>query len=61
MQKQGRSLGKSLNIEQQGKGKSRQELVLPDNSYYLIFLTFFRSSVEVRSSVIVAAEENPEP
>jgi hypothetical protein len=35
--------------------------VLPDNSYYLIFLTFFRSSVEVRSSVIVAAEEDPEP
>jgi len=35
--------------------------VLPDNSYYLMFLTFFMSSVEVRSSVIVAAEEDPEP
>jgi hypothetical protein len=35
--------------------------VLPDNSYYPIFLIFFRSSVEVRSSVIVAAEEDPEP
>jgi len=26
-----------------------------------MFLTFFMSSVEVRSSVIVAAEEDPEP
>ena len=36
-------------------------VVLPDNSYYLTFLIFFRSSVEVRSSVIVASEEDPEP
>jgi hypothetical protein len=34
--------------------------VLPDNSYCLIFLIFFRSDVNLESSVIVAAEEDPE-
>jgi len=35
--------------------------VLPDNSYCLIFLTFFRSDVSLSSSAVVAAEEDPEP
>jgi hypothetical protein len=35
--------------------------VVPDNSYWLIFLPFFRSDINVESSVIVAAEEDPEP
>jgi len=35
--------------------------VLPENTYYLIFLNFFRGDVNLVSSVIVAAEEDPEP
>ena len=35
--------------------------VLPENAYYLIFLTFFRGNVNLVSSVIVATEEDPEP
>jgi len=33
--------------------------VLPENTYYLKFLTFFRGDVSLVSSVIVAAEEDP--
>ena len=36
-------------------------LVLAENLYCLIFLTFFRRAVNLKSSVIVAAEENSEP
>jgi len=35
--------------------------VPPENTYYLIFLNFFRGDVNLVSSVIVAAEEDPEP
>jgi len=35
--------------------------VLPENTYYLIFLNFSRGDVNLVSSVIVAAEEDPEP
>jgi hypothetical protein len=34
--------------------------VLPDNSYSLIFLTFFRRDVNLKSLVIGTAKENPE-
>ena len=34
--------------------------VLPDNSYSLIFLTFFRRGVNLKSLVIGTAEEHPE-
>ena len=36
-------------------------LVLPENTYYLISLNFFRGDVNLVSSVIVAAKEDPEP
>ena len=36
-------------------------IVLPENTYCLIFLNFFRGDVNLVSSVIVAAEEDPEP
>ena len=39
----------------------RFSVVLPENTYYLIFLNFFRGDVNLVSSVIVAAEEDPEP
>jgi len=35
--------------------------VLPENTYYLNFLTFFRDDINLVSSVIVVAEEDPEP
>jgi hypothetical protein len=35
--------------------------VLPENTYNLIFLNFFGGDVNLVSSVIVAAEEEPEP
>jgi hypothetical protein len=35
--------------------------VLPDKSYYLIFLTFFVRGVNLESLVIVTAKENSEP
>jgi len=41
--------------------KFDQSAVLPENTYYLIFLNFFRGDVNLVSSVIVAAEEDPEP
>ena len=36
-------------------------IVLPENTYCLIFLTFFKGNVNLVSSVIVTAEEDPEP
>ena len=36
-------------------------VVLPDDSYCLIFLTFFRIDVNLEFSVMVAAEGDPEP
>ena len=33
----------------------------PENTYCLIFLNYFRREVNLVSSVIVAAEEDPEP
>jgi len=36
-------------------------VVLPDKSYYLIFLTFFVRGVNLESLVIVTAKENSEP
>ena len=41
--------------------KSFKYAVLPENTYYLISLNFFRGDVNLVSSVIVAAEEDPEP
>jgi hypothetical protein len=35
--------------------------VLPDKSYYLIFLTFFVRGVNLESFVFGPAKENPEP
>ena len=35
--------------------------VLPENTYCLIFLTFFRGDVNLKPLVIVTAEENSEP
>jgi len=40
--------------------KGLLEAVLPDNSYSLIFLTFFRRGVNLKSLVIGTAKENPE-
>jgi hypothetical protein len=39
----------------------QQQVVLPENTYCLIFLNYFRREVNLVSSVIVAAEEDPEP
>ena len=36
-------------------------VVLPENTYCLIFLNYYRREVNLVSSVIVAAEEDPEP
>ncbi len=36
-------------------------VVLPENTYCLIFLKYFRREVNLVSSVIVSAEEDPEP
>jgi len=36
-------------------------VVLPENTYCLIFLTFFRGDVNLKPLVIVTAEENSEP
>jgi len=52
-----------LNIIIGGKHICRwgRTVVLPENTYYLIFLNYFRREVNLGSSVIVAAEEDSEP
>ena len=40
---------------------THSNIILHENTYCLIFLNFFRGDVKLVSSVIVAAEEDPEP
>ena len=51
----------NLSFLQQNGRFNYKLLVLPDKSYYLIFLTFFVRGVNLESLVIVTAKENSEP
>jgi hypothetical protein len=50
----------SPNAKHLGDSRQGEIPVLPENTYRLIFLNFFRCDVNLISSLIVAADEDPE-